>query len=66
VPGRPGPTLVAVGPTGTDVSIDGGETWQRLGDRGFDAVAFAAGPDAGWAVGEGGRIARFEGALPER
>jgi photosystem II stability/assembly factor-like uncharacterized protein len=57
-PGTEGPTLVAVGPTGTDWSRDGGETWERLGDEGFHAVDFA-GEDAGWAVGEDGRIARF-------
>jgi photosystem II stability/assembly factor-like uncharacterized protein len=62
VPGTPGPTLVAVGPTGADVSTDGGETWQPLGAPGFDAFGFA-GPDVGWAVGEEGRIARFEGVL---
>jgi photosystem II stability/assembly factor-like uncharacterized protein len=63
VPGTPGPTLIAVGPTGTDVSMDGGENWHRLGTIGFDAVGFA-GLDAGWAVGEDGRIARFEGEVP--
>jgi photosystem II stability/assembly factor-like uncharacterized protein len=58
IPGTEGPTLVAVGPTGTDWSRDGGETWERIGDEGFHAVDFA-GEDAGWAVGEDGRIARF-------
>jgi photosystem II stability/assembly factor-like uncharacterized protein len=60
VPGTQGPTLVAVGPTGTDVSTDGGENWRRLGTIGFDAVGFA-GPGVGWAVGEDGRIAGFHG-----
>jgi photosystem II stability/assembly factor-like uncharacterized protein len=64
VPGTPGPTLIAVGPTGTDVSMDGGENWRRLGTLGFDAVGFA-GPEAGWAVGEEGRIARFSGIWSE-
>ncbi|QDV36384.1 WD40/YVTN/BNR-like repeat-containing protein [Tautonia plasticadhaerens] len=59
IPGTEGPTLVAVGPTGTDWSRDGGETWERLGDEGFHAVDFA-GEDAGWAVGENGRITRFD------
>jgi photosystem II stability/assembly factor-like uncharacterized protein len=63
VPGTPGPTLVTVGPMGTDVSVDGGENWRRLGRSGFDAVGFAS-PDAGWAVGEDGRIARFAGEVP--
>jgi photosystem II stability/assembly factor-like uncharacterized protein len=59
VPGTRGRDLVAVGPSGTDRSIDGGESWQRLGATGFHAVGFA-GPGAGWAVGDG-LIARFEG-----
>src|SRR5262245_10522400 len=62
VPGTRGRNLVAVGPTGTDSSIDGGESWQRLGTTGFNAVAFA-GPGAGWAAGDG-VIARFEGKWP--
>jgi photosystem II stability/assembly factor-like uncharacterized protein len=60
VPGTQGRLLVAVGPTGSDVSEDGGENWRRLGTTGFHAVGFA-GPAAGWAVGEDGTIARFEG-----
>lgn len=54
---------VAVGPTGTDYSLNGGEDWTPLGEPGFDAVGFAA-PDAGWTVGEGGRIARYHGRTP--
>ncbi len=62
MPGTGGRKLVAVGPTGTDASPDGGESWRRLDTTGFHAVAFA-GPTAGWAVGEG-VIARFEGPWP--
>lgn len=51
-------TWVAVGPSGTDLSEDDGESWRSLGRLGFDAVSLI-GPEAGWAVGEGGRIARF-------
>lgn len=57
--GSPLPVLITVGPTGTDRSADGGASWERLGDEGFDAVQFA-GTRAGWAVGENGRIARFD------
>ncbi len=60
VPGTQGRTLVAVGPTGSDVSVDGGENWRRLGTTGFHAVGLA-GPSAGWAVGEDGLVAKFEG-----
>ena len=45
--------LVAVGPTGTDASSDGGESWEPIGVTGFHAV------DATWAVGDDGRVARL-------
>ncbi len=61
LPGSDGPTLVAVGPSGTDWSRDGGATWSKLDDSGFHAVDFAR-ARAGWAVGEDGRIARFDPA----
>jgi photosystem II stability/assembly factor-like uncharacterized protein len=60
VPGRGGTTLVAVGPTGSDISTDGGENWTSLGPAGFHAVGFAS-PSVGWAVGEDGRVARWAG-----
>jgi photosystem II stability/assembly factor-like uncharacterized protein len=60
VPGSLPPALVAVGPTGSDLSTDDGETWRSLGATGFHAVAFA-GPQSGWAVGDDGVIARFTG-----
>jgi photosystem II stability/assembly factor-like uncharacterized protein len=53
------PTLVAVGPSGSDLSTDDGETWAPLGKLGFHAVGFAGPDEAGWAVGEAGSIARF-------
>jgi photosystem II stability/assembly factor-like uncharacterized protein len=51
--------LVAVGPTGSDYSMDEGKNWTRFSDEGFHSVSFA-GP-FGWAVGSEGRIARFVG-----
>jgi photosystem II stability/assembly factor-like uncharacterized protein len=60
VPDTTGPTLIAVGPTGTDRSDDGGETWTKLGSDGFHAMAVTS-PSMGWAVGEQGRIARWKG-----
>jgi photosystem II stability/assembly factor-like uncharacterized protein len=58
VPGSPGPTLLAVGPSGSDQSTDGGENWTKLSGDGFHAVGFCT-SKSGWAVGENGRIARF-------
>ena len=52
--------LIAVGPSGSDASKDDGRSWQALGSMGFHAVGFS-GPDAGWAVGEDGRVAKFKG-----
>ena len=46
-----------MGPTGSDLSTDGGETWTALGTLGFHAVGFAGPVDGGWGVGEGGLIA---------
>jgi photosystem II stability/assembly factor-like uncharacterized protein len=63
VPGAAEPTLVAVGPTGTDLSTDGGRTWTPLGTSGFHTVGFAGPIDGGWAAGEDGLIARWHGAL---
>jgi photosystem II stability/assembly factor-like uncharacterized protein len=60
IPGTRGPTLVAVGTSGSDYSIDDGKNWTKLVGDGFNAVSFAS-PDAGWAVGSNGRIAKFEG-----
>jgi photosystem II stability/assembly factor-like uncharacterized protein len=52
------PVAIAVGPTGSDQSFDGGRTWQPLGggQRSFDTVDCA--PDgACWASGEKERVA---------
>jgi photosystem II stability/assembly factor-like uncharacterized protein len=61
IAGTPTPTLVAVGPSGSDLSADDGTTWTPLGKLGFHAVGFAGAGGAGWAVGEGGVIAKFRG-----
>ena len=55
--------LVTVGTTGSDYSHDGGETWESLGSHGFHAVQFSPDGTTGWAVGAGGRIARWQGPL---
>jgi photosystem II stability/assembly factor-like uncharacterized protein len=60
VPGTRGRTLVAVGPSGSDFSTDGGRTWKTLGAEGFHALSVAPRGDVAWAVGEGGRVARLD------
>lgn len=64
VPGRGG-TLVTVGPSGSDYSLDGGQSWTSLGSIGFHAMAFAGKSLHGWGAGEGGRIGRLVN-LPAR
>lgn len=49
--------LIAVGPSGSDISHDEGRSWKPHGNIGFHAVGFAS-PRVGWAVGDEGRIAR--------
>jgi photosystem II stability/assembly factor-like uncharacterized protein len=50
--------LVTVGPSGSDYSLDGGASWAPIGGVGYHAISFAQ-SGAGWAVGEGGRIAKY-------
>jgi photosystem II stability/assembly factor-like uncharacterized protein len=50
---------LAVGPTGTDLTTDGGRTWRALDTGSYDTVDCT--PDLGcWASGEKGRVARLE------
>jgi len=49
---------VAVGTSGSEVSVDDGRTWQPLDREKYNSVAFTAAGD-GWAVGPEGRIAKF-------
>ncbi|WP_342378688.1 oxidoreductase [Myxococcus stipitatus] len=63
VHGAPGPTLVTVGPSGSELSVDGARSWIPLGPLGFHAVASSrsgAGGGRVWAVGDSGRIALLE------
>lgn len=50
--------LIAVGPTGSDISTNGGATWSPLGRTGFHAFSFTRKGHTGWAVGDAGRIAK--------
>jgi len=59
--GEHGAVHVAVGPSGTDViRLDGGGPWNSIGTVGYDAVSFLPGLATGWAVGQGGRIAKWQ------
>ncbi|MEU6865269.1 oxidoreductase [Streptomyces sp. NPDC046876] len=50
---------LAVGPTGTDVTTDGGRSWRGLEPGSFDTVD-CAGDGGCWAAGEKGRVGRLE------
>lgn len=63
VPGTDGMVLVAVGTSGSDYSLDGGESWVAADTLALNAVAFT-GRDGGWAVGPRGRVARWRGGFP--
>ena len=52
-------TLIAVGPSGADYSLDDGRTWTPLTGPGFDTFSFAPGKPTGWAAGNNGRIGRL-------
>ena len=61
VPPGPGPSGyrsaivdgIATGAAGTDETKDGGKTWRKVGDEGYNAISGA------WAVGPNGRIAKL-------
>jgi photosystem II stability/assembly factor-like uncharacterized protein len=47
-------SLVAVGTSGVDVSLDGGNSWDSMFTEDLNAVSFAG--TSGWAVGPAGKI----------
>jgi photosystem II stability/assembly factor-like uncharacterized protein len=49
---------VAVGTSGSHVSVDNGATWRVLDRENYNSVGFTPGGE-GWAVGPKGRIAKF-------
>ncbi len=60
VPNAKTPTVVAVGPSGAMVTRDEGITWIAIDSFNYWSVGFAS-PNAGWAVGMGGRITKLSG-----
>jgi photosystem II stability/assembly factor-like uncharacterized protein len=57
IPGRR-ETAVAVGTTGSDITVDGGKHWRTIGNGTFDAVE-CVGRHVCWASGSKGRVARL-------
>lgn len=51
-----GRVLLAVGPTGSDISLTGGQRWRKFDDGSFDTVDCSR-DGACWASGEQGRVA---------
>lgn len=51
--------LLAVGPTGADVSTDNGHSWRAVPGPGFHTFSAAPGARVGWAAGERGLVARL-------
>ncbi len=52
-------TIIAVGTNGTDITLNGGRTWKKIGDENLNAVA-AKGKRAVWAVGPKGMVVRMK------
>lgn len=50
-------TWIATGPTGSNISVDDGQTWKQFDKAAYNAMSFAG--SAGWAVGPAGAIAYF-------
>jgi photosystem II stability/assembly factor-like uncharacterized protein len=57
-PGTPA-TFIAIGPLGSDITTDDGQTWSRVEGPGFDTFSFARGGRIGWAAGSQGRIGQL-------
>jgi len=49
---------IAVGPSGSDISTDDGESWRRLDGAGYNALSVSKDGSL-WAVGADGRIAEY-------
>ena len=58
--GSPSTGVIAVGPTGTNVSLDSGASWKGVRNGAFDAVE-CTGDGACWASGPDGRVGLLDG-----
>jgi len=52
-------SFLAIGPLGSDFSIDDGRTWSAVEGPGFDTFSFAPGKTVGWGAGNRGAIGRY-------
>jgi len=59
VPATSPGVIVTVGPSGSDYSLDDGETWTPIPGPGFHSMNFSDQDGSGWAVGKEGLVARF-------
>jgi len=50
---------ICVGTNGSDITKDGGKTWQNISSEGFNTIRFAQNGKIGWAVGNKGKIFKF-------
>ena len=60
VPHAKTPTLIAIGPRGSDVSTDDGRTWTALEGPGFHTFSFSPTGAVGFAAAGGGRLAKLK------
>ncbi|KOY84938.1 hypothetical protein AD998_01135 [bacterium 336/3] len=51
-----GDIYICAGTNGSDISKDGGKTWQSVSSEGFNTIRFAQNGKVGWAVGNKGKI----------
>jgi photosystem II stability/assembly factor-like uncharacterized protein len=51
--------VFAIGPTGSDYSVDFGKTWIYSGENGYHTMMAVSGKSTGFAAGSKGRIAKF-------
>jgi len=51
--------VIAIGPSGTDISTDDGKTWKPLEGPGFDTLSFVKGSKVGWGSGAQGSIGKL-------
>ena len=59
VPGLKTPTLIAVGPSGGDYSLNDGQTWKPINGPGFDTFSFIPRSSSGWGAGANGAIGKL-------